>query len=249
MPAFVTESDQPLTMFEVFLPKRMEYQSKLYEALQCGLQIGKVREFLLANGSVDPVAEKLRIQSLIPTVSRAYTDDRISHLQPVYFGFSLYEVDGVFMTDAAVDPADRHDLRTQERTQVVRLFFKAEPVYRAIRHDTELSPRKAARLIDQVREFQRECTSWSEEDMVATYLKRRKLADKSGRLRHYLTAIEQWRTDVLLFIFGYLVGKITEDLSIDESEIWVTSHSSMAVNVVRRIDAAVGPVTPDQIAP
>lgn len=231
MPAFVTEPDQPLTMFEVFLPKRMEYQSKLYEALQFGLQIDKVREFLLGKTSGDQEAEMRRIRALIPSVGKSYTEARVKNLQQVYFGFSLYEVDGVFVTD----PGDAHNQRTQERTQVVRMFFKADPVYQAIKDDRTLTQAEVSSLIVQIREFQRECNSWSEDDVVTSYLKQRKLPVKSGPLRHYLTAIEEWRTDVLLFVFGYMVGKITEDLAIDESEIWVTWHQSMAVNVVRRV--------------
>lgn len=230
MPTFRTDPAEPVTMFEIFLPKRMEYQSKLYEALQGGLQLENVRAFLRGADRED---EQRRIKALIPeSVTAKYTDLRIQNLQQVYFGFSLYEVDGVFVTD----PRDPATHRMQERTQVVRLFFKPDAIYESIRTNPSLIDPDRNALLDEVRQFQRTATAWNRDDAVSTYLQQRNIADESGTLRLGLHAIEEWHADILLFVFGYVVGKITEELAIDESEIWVTSHHGMVVNVVRRIE-------------
>jgi len=230
MPTFRTEPAEPVTMFEIFLPKRMEYQSKLYEALQGGLHLENVRTFL--RGS-DREAEQRRIKALIPApVATKYTDARIQDLQQVYFGFSLYEVDGVFVTD----PRDPASHRMQERTQVVRLFFKPDAIYEAIRQNPLLTEADRHALMSEIRQFQGTTTTWNTTDAVANYLQYRNVPDESGALLAGLRAIEEWHADILLFVFGYVVGKITEELAIDESEIWVTSHQSLVVNVVRRIN-------------
>jgi hypothetical protein len=230
MPAFVTESDEPISMFEVFLPKRMEYQSKLYEALQFGLHLNRVRAFLEGAGA-DPQAEIDRIRALIPGKAQAaFTPERVARMQQVYFGFSLYEVDGVFVTD----PSDPGNQRTQERTQVVRLFFKPDAIIQQIRSNPSLSGTEAARLLHELRSFQESSVSWVDAAAVETYLSQHANPDRPT-LRDSLAALEEWRIDVLLFVFGYVVGKITEDLSIDENEIWVTSHQSLVVNVIRRL--------------
>lgn len=229
MPAFRTDPAEPVSMFEVFLPKRMEYQSKLYEALQCGLHLENVRAFLRG---ADREAEQHRIKALIPEpVATIYTDARIQNLQQVYFGFSLYEVDGVFVTD----PRDPATHRMQERTQVVRLFFKPDAVYEMIKGNQSLTEPARNAMLDEVRQFQRFATTWNGGNAATAYLQQRNIADEAGTLRSALDAIEHWRADVQLFVFGYVVGKITEELAIDESEIWVTSHQSLVVNVVRRI--------------
>lgn len=230
MPTFRTDPAEPVTMFEIFLPKRMEYQSKLYEALQGGLHLDNVRAFLRG---ADRETEQRRIKALIPEPGAAkYTDARIQNLQQVYFGFSLYEVDGVFVTD----PRDPATHRMQERTQVVRLFFKPDAVYEVIKGNQSLTAAARNSTLDEVRQFQRTATAWNGVDAVTTYLQQRNIADESGALRSGLQAIEEWHADILLFVFGYVVGKITEELAIDESEIWVTSHQGLVVNVVRRIE-------------
>lgn len=229
MPTFRTDASEPVMMFEVFLPKRMEYQSKLYEALQCGLHLENVRAFLRG---ADRETEQHRIRALIPEpVAAKYTDARIQNLQQVYFGFSLYEVDGVFVTD----PRDPASHRMQERTQVVRLFFKPDAIYEMIRGNQSLTTADRNAILDEVRQFQRSTVACNGGDAVNTYLRQRNITGESDALRSALQAIEDWHADILLFVFGYVVGKITEELAIDESEIWVTSHQSLVVNVVRRI--------------
>jgi len=230
MPLFYTEPAEPGTLFEVFLPKRMEYQSKLYEALEHGLQLENVQAFLKAAGRNDAELEKRRIRELIPgAVVDRYTDERIDRLKQVYFGFSLYEVDGVFVTD----PSDPGHRRTQERTQVVRLFFKPDPVYGAIRNDRSLTPQERSQIMEKVRQSLQDPVSWNEKVAVMSVAGAQGAMDHTETLRSYLNAVDEWNADVLLFVFGYVVGKITEDVAVDEKEIWVTSQRSV-VNVVRR---------------
>lgn len=225
MPVFHTDAAVPGVLFEVFLSKRIEYQAKLYEALQNGLVPHTVREFLLARAPEASHAESERLLRLIPESARPhFRRERIARMQQVCFGFSLTEVDGVFVMDAN-DPGAH---RTQERTQVIQLFFKPDQWVRHVNGDT--------RLADGHRQALWEWASrlWSEPWTLGSAWQH---SDGTDACDEYRLQVAHWALDVQFFVFGFLVGKITEELAMDETEIWVTS-SARLVNVVRRVAPA-----------
>lgn len=91
-------------IYEVLLPKRLEYLGKLQDVLQTIFDEEKIRQ--------------------VPAIRAALTDagptdadrDWVSQVARVFTGYSMYEVDGRY-----VDP--RTNQRSDERTTVIRLVI------------------------------------------------------------------------------------------------------------------------------
>jgi len=218
VPEFHTDPTWPGTLFEIFLTKRIEYQAKLYEALQSGLVLENVQAFLQATQHPMPDQERIRLRNLLPdSLVSAFTPERVARMEQVCFGFSLTEVDGVFVMDAT-QPGTQ---RMQERTQVVQLFFKPDALYRRLQDDPIVTAEEWRAVLDGVSDLWER--PWNGSPLP-------------GVRAEFQTTLLEWAIDVRLFVFGFMVGKITEELAMDEQEIWVTSYPRL-VNVVRRGNA------------
>ncbi len=99
--------------FEIYFPKKIDYQAALYTALRSGHSRSSVVEFLRRQEDhVRPL--------LLPALRDRY-GARMLTMHQVYFGFSMYEVDGVFFDQSKP---------LEDRTQVIRLIVY--PPYESI---------------------------------------------------------------------------------------------------------------------
>lgn len=99
---------------EIYLPKKANFQGTLYNTLTKGFYVEKVISHFK-----NP-EKKLGIKNLLKRFmdSVNYLEDEIDNFPPVLFGYSLYEVDGVFIS--------KKNKIQAERTQVIRIMFRPD---------------------------------------------------------------------------------------------------------------------------
>lgn len=216
---------EPGLMIEVYLPKKVAYQGGLYGALKEALEDANrpdncakspvVADYLLHKNSR---LKRLTFESM-PTLDEA----RARGVVKVFSGFSLYEVDGVFWTDQG------HTV-FEERTQVLRLLFRPNygKLFESIRDDELRTD-----LMEDVRRFRQLLVSQSK-DLIGLFERRENGGKKlSDQQRAILTAVKEWKENVMFFVFGYVTARLTEIEGFNEKELWVTSFRNTVINVVR----------------
>ena len=146
----------------------------------------------------------------------------------VFFGYSMYEVDGVFFDDKETNPRKQI---VEERTQVIRLMFKPDL--------SEFENMDYKRLATLVKTFLR--APLSHFDSYLEYFEKSEtfgnetLNDHDKNLLEYLA---RWVQRVIIFLIGYVVYEICNEISSlvrnkkipkYEDEIWVTSFWNLLV--------------------
>lgn len=205
------QSYQPGVFIELYLPKKAIYQGMLYEALTDGFDFEKVKSHFLDE------AKRAKIYQLLDTYDEVKNiDERINEFEPFYWGYSMYEVDGVFF-----DPGRGIE---EERTQIIRIMFlpNLEAAHQLVPDmDYDKFRRAVARILKADRD------------------EREQLRQYHPQLVEYLT---KWRGAVGLFLFGYIIFKLClriNEVKADddglEKEIWLTSFWSLQVNKVKLI--------------
>lgn len=208
---------EPGMLMELYLPKLIRHQGKLYDTLNDGLLHHKVKAYLIKNKAYN---RKLLFDRIA-----TYDDARAEKVGKVFHGFSVYEVDGVFCSTR-----NKSQKIIEERTQIVRLLFR--PDYeesRALPADTR------ARHMEYLRRFRQIPLSITE-DPIGHFFEYERIENTvlQKELRPILKKVQIWGEDVLYFVFGYLVSRLTQTEGINEEEIWVTSYRSAVVNVVEK---------------
>src|ERR1051325_4316037 len=108
---------EPSVFMEIYLPKKANFQGTLYETLTQGFNLA----ILKAHFS-DP-DKQIKIKNLLDryySISQ-YNQQIIDDFLPVFFGYSMYEVDGVFYSDKKGI--------IEERVQAIRIIFKPDYDY------------------------------------------------------------------------------------------------------------------------
>ena len=210
---------EPAIFVEIYLPKKADFQGRLYEALTRGFDLGEVQQHFR-----DP-ARRERIRELFRRYDARVplSDERMGALREVFFGYSLYEVDGVFRGKSGSPKIQ------EERSQIIRVIFK--PDYEGIAE-------RSGATVEAVREMAGErFHSYRERNGSV-------LSDAAGRTAEpeklVAEEIRSFMDDVSIFLFGYVVYEICErmaelredDEKRQEDEIWVTSFWGMTVNRV-----------------
>ncbi len=197
-------------MTEVFLPKKSKYQGRLYETLTNGFDIKKVKDNFKKN--------RKQIAVLLEDFSEVgeITDKRINSMKSLFWGYSMYEVDGVFLNN-------KKEI-VEERNQVARIMFL--PDMEKIGALAPGADHKEVRSL--VKKY---LSSDGEEEREKIGRSNKKVADH----------LNKWIAEVGLFLFGYLVFELCErikELNDDgklplEEEIWVSSFWSLEVNKIK----------------
>jgi hypothetical protein len=243
---------------EIYFPKKVAYQGAIFEALSNGLDEERVRIRLVKLARLlletelsvyphwfDPdryTTEELNTAR--PTLEQA--EARMKMYASPFHGWSMYEVDGVFLAKQVENGRQRID---EERTQVIRLIFvfnhdeeKAAiaaghlDVYRAILYwvmsiyghtdyDAYWSAGEMGRFLDRHREWKSDKRRYAEE-----------------HYKRLAGSITKWIDDCGLFIFGFLVRELwkhvvevaeaEEDRKL-EDEIWVSSIFHFNINIMK----------------
>jgi hypothetical protein len=239
---------EPGIYVELYLPKKVKYQETLYKTLTEGFDLKKVKKHFL-----DPVKKPL-IQSILayhPQWSN-YSDEYIEQMEQFYWGYSLYEVDGVF------NSSRQPGIPIEERTQVVRIMFL--PDVKAIISSLKLRDMPSQDVVDIVADVLR-ATGHRRGEYGAS------ITDKSiitriteandtrslkyiinDEIRPIIEYVEKWFDYVGLFLFGYVIFEIcskirvledSSEIQSPEEEIWLTSFWNLNVNRVTYIKLAI----------
>lgn len=206
----------PGLFVELYLPKKAQYQGALYDALTSGLNLSLVKNHLRE--------KRTAVQEFLRPIRRLanYTDEQIEALAPVFQGYSMYEVDGVFRGGSTESPTP-----VEERTQVIRLMFLA-PLTDDVRRD---AGRFAARQF--LRHWTHDLGRFEKE--VAESVEG---AEFGSSVR---ASLVKWLDDIGLFVNGYVVFMICDRIlhlfeegaiAKVEDEVWITSLRCLAVNRV-----------------
>src|SRR5690349_1145335 len=113
--------DQAGVFAEIYLPKRSHLQGVLYDTLTAGFKIDYVKEhFRKKRGEVAAYIENAQkywdaAREIQPAERDYLYDAAIDQLPDLFYGYSMYEVDGVFRSEDSATGID------EERTQVLRL--------------------------------------------------------------------------------------------------------------------------------
>ena len=208
---------EPSVFVELYLPKKSSYQGTLYKLLTEGFDIQKVRDHLKTR--------KENIQEFLQDsqVSK-YSDRDVEEMSHLFYGYSMYEVDGVFW-----DEEEGRNVKTyEERVQVIRLIFR--PIKSILKqiNEKEAEHRNISRC---VREFLNLCASEREER------KKDEISYMNKELREKIWKyMEKWEKDVQIFLFGYVVFGLSDSMEKNqnqqEEEIWITSFWNCELNRV-----------------
>lgn len=185
----------------------------LYEALTDGFDFEKVKRHFLDDAKREKIYQLLETYDEVKNI-----EDRIEKMEPFYWGYSMYEVDGVFF-----DPEKGIE---EERTQIIRIMFlpKMEAIHSLV---PDMNYSKLRRAVNRILKADRD--------------EREELRAYSPQLVEYLN---RWRGDIGLFLFGYIIFKLCSrinEVKADaedelEKEIWLTSFWNLQVNKVRLIN-------------
>ena len=205
---------EPGIFVEVYLPKKSLFQGTLYEALTNGFSIANIKSHF-KNREKEP-----KIKALLQRYEAVhdYTDDMIDKFPFLFYGYSMYEVDGVFYSN-------KKSVQ-EERTQIIRIMFMPDmdailEKYPTEREEIGRITRLYFTSLGKAKEYIREKDLTRMETDIVTYL-------------------EKWVHYVGLFMFGYVVFDMCErivGLCEDgkmqwreaEDEIWVTSFWNLVV--------------------
>jgi hypothetical protein len=245
---------------EVLFPKKVVYQREIFTALEEGLDEDLVKTRMLLDSSIieeihdypqlfDPEQYTRKIlprDFRVPTWGEAM--ERIKMYHSHFRGWSLYEVDGVFIGEETEDIiTGRKKLRIDdERTQVVRLIFQVESVYEAEAKSVGCYDVLEALMRWTMAEHMRldHILPWSRGE-------KRRFVSMHGAWPEYKRSfvnkfyeaitkeVKKWIDDISLFIFGYLVKRFWKEVisrGRREDEIWVISWFNANLNIVKRIE-------------
>lgn len=231
---------------EIYFPKKARYQGKIFDALEEGLDESVVKwylnenlEFLLPEFHdyphlFDP-CQYGGAERVTRIISTEEARERISMYHSPFYGWSMYEVNGAFLSASG-----RVD---EELTQVIRLMFRFESSLESeARHLGCLDVLNSI-LLWITGKFGRldEHSPWGRAEMCR-FMEYHKPWPKGKRQfaeKHFAEAakeIAKWIDDCALFVFGYLVRKFWKQVvkrRSREDEIWVTSFLNLDINAVK----------------
>lgn len=235
---------------EVYFPKKVIYRQVVDKTLEEGLRVKIVKKYLLdeARSLLIELAEypanlfdpgKYRRKDYVKReVTLSQAERRIRMYRSPFYGWSLYEAEGVFL--------GKRSRMYEEPTQVVRLVFRF-PNARSIERkasDAHCGNVVKATISWCLEERWRlgDVMLWSQEQQDR-FLSAHHFWPESHKAfaKEYFPALAcevvKWVDDTGLFIFGYLVRNFWEKIQErgkKEEEIWVTSFMP-TINVVKQI--------------
>jgi hypothetical protein len=207
---------EPGIIVEVYLPKRANYQGTLYETLTSAFTWKNVLSHF-EDSNRRPV-----IDELLKEYTEFYSPDMLETIDQFFWGYSVYEVDGVFFEKPHRNERGQID---EERTQVIRFMFFPDLALA----ETLITESDIASFGSVARAVSALLSKGRDERAI--------IGRNVPKLKDY---IDRWVGAVGLFIFGYFIFNLTEriralnlsDFHDLEKEIWVTSLWSLEVNKV-----------------
>jgi hypothetical protein len=223
---------EPAVFVEMYLPKKISYQGELYDILEIGFDFDGIVDYF----QTLTVLEKNRIKSLLTGYPELYQvldspdfNTRVERMKPVFCGYSMYEVDGVFFDSKVAKERRKNrdrrykDLIAEERVQVVRFMLRPELEEffdTVLNIKREEKPQEYHTLVMLCFEL----INLTHTDRMSRYEK----GDERYKIAEY---IDDWVIDTALFMFGFVMYRICEKMEKlysdytqpPQQEIWVTS--------------------------
>jgi len=222
--SYVFDAGNRSIIAEIFLPRRISLQGTLYETLEDGLNHSKVREYLveqaisLKKDYLSAYAEWFDPKRYGHTNKRGWKSlgddakDRVRRCKQVFFGWSTYEVSGVFLKKNGIDI-------DEEQTQVIRIIFKYDV-------PKELKDRRAKKYPEVLRAILYWVVStygltdgkaWDDEkfeSFIARFPQWSKEQKSYAKKRFVPIAndINIWIDDCGIFLFGYVIHNIWTEI-------------------------------------
>ncbi len=216
---YIFTTGEPGILVEIHLPKKAAYQKKLYKTLTEGFTINtknyfsgrhkaEIREFLR---NYDYVADNY--------------DGFIDPSQKVFYGYSMYEVDGVFYNS-------KQKKIDEERTQIIRLIFKPEidEIWKQLMVNLPKSKITRDDVNYLVRHFLRSSYRNRKDAGFEDLGRRNKKGIKNIESQKILDLLQRWKDLTGLFLFGYIVFQLTKGVNKIEDEIWISSSWNLVIN-------------------
>lgn len=211
---------------EIYLPKKAEFQGTLYDTLTRGFKIKNVQEHF-NNSKKKPGITRL-LKNYKDSIQFLGTRDEVLNFPPVFQGYSMYEVEGVFYNS-------KKKQIQGELTQIVRIMFRPDFTELLKKYKQEKnSPTIISRTIKDYLHYP---------DGREAFKKARDLTPMQiAVVDHWAT----WANYVGLFVFGYVIYKICEQIiqlcsngemqwNDAEDEIWVTSFWNLKINPIKKL--------------
>ncbi|HYE00650.1 MAG TPA: hypothetical protein VEH84_14800 [Alphaproteobacteria bacterium] len=220
-PYSIPPSEPSLTV-ELYLAKKSYLQGVLYDTLTAGFDPERVKAHLRGPRRAEIAALLARHQIGPPD------DATIDGFRDVFWGYSVYEVDGVFRRGAGGFD--------EERAQIVRILFK--PDYGEI-----LGPAAGGPAGARYRALAMDWLTLARDDP----------APSDGLDAAVLRSLAGWYRCCMLFTFGYVIFHLCDavlarhrerpdDVPVEE-EIWVSTASQLVSRAVLRAGPADGVTT------
>lgn len=228
----------PGIFMEVYLPKKPEYQGILYDTLTQGFHIENVKSQLGRNW--DRIKEMM---SSYYTVGRGHIDE----MQQVFYGYSMFEVDGVFF--------DENLGAIEERTQVIRLMFRLDPAKienEYLGNHDEKNWEFIRRVMDDYLSVAGTTSATGKQEFIISRIEAYKAQwPELGETveltaRALSTRLRQWELDIVCFVLGYFIYEVCERIKmlhestgrLLEEEIWITTFSNLRITrIMKKITA------------
>ena len=154
---------------------------------------------------------------------KEYDAKYIESLEPLFWGYSMYEVDGVFCSNHEEGKV------IEERTQIIRMMFF--PNLSNIVKKVGIIDHEYSKIKSIVNSYLKH--TWDESKLLAK--------EKRGDEKKIIDELDKWIKVISLFLVGYIVFEIclkikeltfTNDLN-PEKEIWLSSFWNLHVNKIK----------------
>lgn len=227
---------------EIFLPKKAKYQGTLYDTLTNGFKLNYKEHF---NGEKRAdIQHFLEEYTLEGENISEMIDGFVERGERFFFGYSMYEVDGVFVSDKKDKKGD--NVLDEERTQVIKLIFKLsdQEVLKKVKRKyrrTSITLNKIRALIGMGLQSTHQKTlsvgqtssDKTPKDESSEYNYFKGLTKKEREVYSYIEGLtKDWVDDAGIFLFGYIIYELSRGVNKVEEQIWVTSVWDAKVNVV-----------------
>ncbi len=219
-------------MYEIMLPKKIQYQDFLFTSLVNGFRTFTFTGYFQKNR--ESVRQLFENYSDVLYLKRNNLELFDTDYKPIFQGYSMYEVDGVFRHDDSMN-------FDEELTQIIRVYFI--PDYALIgKRFSAYSPLEILKYADiffslSTNMYRRMQPFYDpEEHFMNAGISYQK---KHQELYDYFN---NWVDAVSTFVFGYIIHEICQHLSNYyeekkikelEKEIWVTSQWGILINRTR----------------
>jgi hypothetical protein len=254
----------PAIFVEIYLPKKIRYQGVLYKSLRTGFDFKKVKNHLKNPKEFVLISEFLEdYKGLYELYQRGKPEQikkRVDYMEEMFYGYSMYEVDGVFFNKIRFMQSKAKDKRigqfiAEERVQFLRMIFfpNIESILGGLGIDEEQNRKEFHRMRSFIKRCIASTSSTYESDSIygskmeierSKYQadlednpRRNTVMDSIARQKEVFDKIRKWIDDVVLFLFGFVMYKICREIGQlhregerPEDEIWITSLGNLDVN-------------------